>query len=109
MAKHGFGIMDIPPVHGQRYDEHEPQKYNCISVDDDYIEGIMEKLLVFDSFCHTLDIPMKGLNYCGITLIPPTSLAAFLEVIANGSEYEELRKLLIVAKNRNKFVLHYGI
>ena len=109
MAKHEFGIMESAPVSGKRYDEYEPKKYNCISVDDDCIEGIQEPLLIFDSFCHTVDIPMKGLNYAGITLIPPTSMDAFLTVIGNGIEYAELRKLLIDAKNRNKYVIHYGL
>lgn len=109
MAKHEFGIMEKAPISGKRYDEYEPKKYNCISVDDDYIEGIQEQLLIFDSFCHTIDIPMKGLNYIGITLIPPTSMDAFLTVIGNDSEYAELRKLLIDAKNRSKYVIHYGL
>ena len=108
MAKHEFGIMESAPVSGKRYDEYEPKKYNCISVDDDYIEGI-EQLLMFDSFRHTIDIPMKGLNYIGITLIPPKSLEEFLTGIGDGSEYAELRKLLIDAKNRNKYVIHYGL
>ena len=108
MAKHEFGIMESAPVSGKRYDEYEPKKYNCISVDDDYIEGI-DQLLIFDSFRHTIDIPMKGLNYIGITLIPPESLEEFLTVIGDVSEYAELRKLLIDAKNRNKYVIHYGL
>jgi len=108
MAKHEFGIMESAPVSGKRYDEYESKKYNCISVDDDYIEGI-EQLLIFDSFRHTIDIPMKGLNYIGITLIPPKSLDAFLTVIGDGAEYADLRKLLIDAKNRNKYVIHYGL
>ena len=108
MAKHEFGIMESAPVSGKRYDEYEPKKYNCISVDDDYIEGI-DQLLIFDSFRHTIDIPMKGLNYIGITLIPPKSLDAFLTVIRDGSKYADLRKLLIDAKNRNKYVIHYGL
>jgi len=109
MARHEFGIMESAPISGKRYDEYEPKKYNCISVDDDYIEGIQEQLLLFDSFCHTVDIPMKGLNYIGITLIPPTSMDAFLTVIGDGSEYAELRNLLIDAKIRNKYVIHYGL
>lgn len=109
MARHEFGILESDPISGKRYDEYEPEKYNCISIDDDYIEDIQEQLYVLDSFCHTVDIPMKGLNYCGITLIPPTSIAAFLTVIGDSTEYTELRKLLIVAKNRNKFVIHYGL
>ena len=109
MAKHEFGIMETAPVSGKRYDEYEHEKYSCISIDDDYIERIQEQLEVFDSFCHTSDIPMKGLNYIGITLIPPTSISAFLSVIGDSVEYAELRKLLIEAEKRNKFVIHYGL
>lgn len=109
MAKHEFGIMESAPVSGKRYDEYEPKKYNCIAIDDDCIEGIQDQLLVFDSFCHTIDIPMKGLNYIGITLIPPTSIDAFLAVIGDDTEYAELRCLLIEAKSRNKYVIHYGL
>ena len=108
MAKHEFGIMESAPVSGKRYDEYAPKKYNCIAIDDDYIEGIKETL-IFHSFCHTVDIPMKGLNYIGITLIPPKSLEEFLTGIGDGSEYADLRKLLIDAKNRNKYVIHYGL
>ena len=43
MAKHEFGIMMDAPQPGKRYDEYEPWKYDCISVDDDYVEGIAEK------------------------------------------------------------------
>lgn len=109
MASHGFGIMETAPVVGKRYDKYEPEKYNCISIDDDYIEHIQEQLDVFDSFSHTLDRPVKGLNYVGITLIPPASISAFLSVIGDSVEYAELRKLLIEAEKRNKFVIHYGL
>ncbi|MBQ7898032.1 MAG: hypothetical protein IJ323_06375 [Clostridia bacterium] len=109
MAKHEFGIMERAPAGGERYDEYEPEKYSCIFVDDDYIEDIQEKLCVFDTFSHTVDIPMKGLNYCGITLIPPMSISTFLSVLGDGTEYENLRKLLIDAEKRNKFVIHYGL
>ena len=40
MSKHEFGIMESAPISGQRYDKYEPKKYNCISIDDYYIEGI---------------------------------------------------------------------
>lgn len=109
MAKHAFGIMTSAPTGGERYDEYEPEKYGCIFVDDDHIEGIRERLLVFDSFCHTVDIPMKGLNDIGITLIPPASMDAFLAVVAAGPEYTELRELLNKAKNSNRYVIHYGL
>lgn len=109
LASHEFGIMESNPISGKRYDDYEPEKYNCISIDDDYIEGIEGQLCAFDSFCHTVDIPMKGLNYCGVTLIPSTSIKVFLSVVDGKSEYAVLRELLIDAENRDKFVIHYGL
>ena len=66
MAKHEFGIMESAPISEKRYDEYEPKKYNCIAIDDDYIEGIQDQLLVVDSFGHTVDIPIDptDINRC---------------------------------------------
>ena len=47
MAKHEFGIMMDAPQQGKRYDEYEPWKYTCISVDDAYLEGVVERLNLF--------------------------------------------------------------
>lgn len=109
MAKHEFGIMRNAPVAGQRYDAYTPKKYNCISVDDAYIEPIAEKCLAFESFCHTVDIPMKGLNYIGITLIPPTSLAKFIEIISGVDELSALSALLNTALSNGNYIIHYGL
>ena len=44
MAKHEFGIMMNTPRQSERYDEYEPWKYECISVDDKDLEGVVERL-----------------------------------------------------------------
>lgn len=41
-----------------------------------------------------LDIPGKGLAYCGVTLIPLTSMSAFISVIEDISELYELKKII---------------
>ena len=109
MAKHDFGIMQTAPHKGKRYDKYEPEKYNCISIDDDYIENIQEQLCVFDSYAHTIDCQIKGLAYCGITLIPPVSINLFIKVIENIPELSGLKNLLITAKCSQKYVIHFGI
>jgi hypothetical protein len=109
MAKHEFGIMIDAPQPGKRYDEYEPWKYACISVDDDYLEGVVEKLTFIDFYWHTLSAKGKGLAYCGITLVPPCSLKAFTDVIADIPELYELKKLLEKALVENKWVIHYGL
>ena len=37
MPKHEFGIMQKSPATNKRYDSYEPEKYDCIVIDDDYI------------------------------------------------------------------------
>ncbi len=109
MAKHEFGIMQNKPQKGKRYDEYEPEKYNCIYVDDAYLEDIIEKLDNIDFYWHTVDIKGKGLAYCGVTLIPPTSLKDFTDVIKNISNLAELKGILETAFRENKWVIHFGL
>lgn len=51
----------------------------------------------------------KGLHTVGVTLVPPCSLKAFIDVIADNSELSELKKLLEKALSNNKWVIHYGL
>ena len=109
MARHEFGIMQNAPKPGKRYDQYDPQKYNCISVDDDYVEIIGADLRNADFYWHTLAIPAKGIAYTGITLIPPTSVQAFTAAIKDFAELNELKELLEKALRENKWVIHFGL
>ena len=109
MAKHEFGIMPQSPQKGKRYDEYEPEKYNCISVDDDYVELVGLKLTDMDSYWHTLEVKGKGLAYCGITLIPPVSVEQFIDVIKSIDGLSELVKLAEKAQCENKWIIHFGL
>lgn len=109
MAVHEFGIMSEDPKKGERFDKYEPWKYGCIRVSDDYIEDIIEKFNDIYFYRHSVDIPGKGLNYCGITLIPPESIPAFLEVTRDIKGLESLNRLMTEAEKTKKFVIHYGL
>ena len=109
MAKHEFGIMESDPVKGRRYDEYEPQKYDCISVDDEYIECIDAELVALKCYAHTLDKPINGLAYCGVTLIPPEAIEQFIPLIESQTETTDLKNLLCAALRQNKFVIHFGL
>ena len=109
MARHEFGIMQNAPEPRKRYDEYEPQKYNCMSVDDDYIEKIVANLSNIDFYWHTLDVKGKGLSYCGITLIPPCSIHSFIEVIKDYAELSELKELSEKALTENRWMIHFGV
>ena len=109
MAKHEFGIMNISPKPNERYDTYEPEKYDCISVHDDYIEPLLEKLSLIDCYWHTLECPAQGLAYCGITLVPPSSAGQFIDLLAGSVGTDKLKSLLSKAKEDEKFVIHFGI
>ena len=109
MVKHEFGIMQNAPKSRKRYDEYEPHKYNCISVDDDYVEIMNANLKNVDFYWHTVDVPAKGIAYTGITLIPPTSIESIVAVIKNITELNELKELFMKALAENKWVIHFGL
>ena len=109
MAKHDFGIMQTAPKTGKKYNRYTPEKYSCISVDDDYIHPLFEKLGNVKCFWHTLDRPEFGLAYCGITLIPPESFDSIIKIVEDNSNLSDLVILLTKAKDSKKYVIHFGI
>mgnify|MGYP000938533963 CR=1 FL=1 len=111
MPKHEFGIMQNVPKSEERFDSYEPQKYNCICVDDDFIEPIMMDLQNIDCYWHTLQREEKGLAYYGVTLIPPKSIDAFIKVLSsqNKDDYISLISLAKQAKEHCKYIIHFGI
>lgn len=109
MPKHEIGIMQISPKKGKRYDHYEPKKYKCISIDDDDILPLLEKFNEVKCYWHTLDRPELGLAYYGITLIPPESIGAIIEIIWNNHNLSELMSLLSAAERYNKYIIHFGI
>ncbi|MHB8130085.1 MAG: hypothetical protein ACYDEX_13915 [Mobilitalea sp.] len=109
MPRHEFGIMQSEPIKGIRFDKYEPEKYNCISIDDDCLGPLLTELSNFNFYWHTIDIQGKGLAYWGITLIPPKSLDPIIDKFINITELSLLRELLLKAKVDNKYVIHFGI
>ncbi len=82
MAEHDFGIIDFFEEN-KWYSDYEPEKYNCISVDDDLLEELIIKynkeLMEMKTYFQVTTQPGNGLDYCGVTLIPPESLKQFSE------------------------------
>lgn len=109
MLKHEFGIMPKAPKPGKRYDKYEPQKYDCISVDDAYLQEVTDRLIAIDFYWHALSVRGRGLAYCGITLIPPDSLKVFADVVTDIPQLRELAELLKKAARESKWVIHFGI
>lgn len=118
LAKHDFGIIDSFED-DKWYSDYEPEKYNCISVSDALIEQLLIRYLKeignLKTYFHVKKHPALGLDYCGTTIIPPSSLKDFKKIIINANVYynskelEKLIKKLNTAIRENKYVIHYGI
>lgn len=98
------------------YCKYEPQKYNCVTIDDDrYINDWWQELLKIDTYNMSLTQPQKALFRWGITLIPPESLPALLTIVENDRRYHwdshlrALAQLLRQAIAEGKYVIHYGV
>jgi hypothetical protein len=114
MPVHDFGIIDnIENL--KRNIGYEPQKYKCISVDDEIINYLNEHLSIMRTYFHSLERPEFGLAYWGITIIPPDSLSMFYDVITSSTMYKksaelnELASKIFQAKEENKYMIHFGI
>jgi hypothetical protein len=118
LAKHKFRIIDSFEEN-RWYSEYEPEKYNCVSVSDDLIEELItkynEELMAIKTYFQVTTQPGTGLDYCGVTLIPPESLKQFRDVIVKAnSQYQsqELQALIEIitdAIKKDKYLIHYGI
>ena len=109
MARHEFGMMEKEPAAGERYDRYEPERYACISVEDDLVDEILQATVKIPVYWHTRTWPAQGLAEAGITLSPPSSMDAMLEVIAERSGFDALEDLILRAKRCGKYVIHFGI
>ena len=118
MIKTEFGIIcDFDE--NEDYDGYHPEKYNCVAIDDDlYLNDWWEKLKSIDTFnvlSKGVLQPQKALSRWGITIIPPTSLLHFLEIVKNDKRYHEdeylvaLAVLIEKAIKNQKYMIHYGV
>lgn len=114
MIKTEFGMIDdFQP--NQKYTAYEPEKYHCVAINDEYIDDWWERLFMIKSYNMSLEQPQWALSRWGITLIPPESLPAFLEIVAEDKRIywdghlEELADLIQQAISENKYMIHYGV
>jgi hypothetical protein len=99
IIKHEFGIIDS--IEKNRwYSEYEPVKYNCVSVSDDLIEELItkynEELMAIKTYFQVTTQPGVGLDYCGVTLIPPESLKQFRDVIIKANSHYQSQELKLL-------------
>ncbi len=111
MVYHEFGVMENSPYESERFDKYEPEKYNCIKIHDDFIEPLLDEFKTIPCYWHTIKEPEMNLAYCGITLIPPESIDAFITIFKSHCKehYNEIIALFEQAQKRDKYIIHFGI
>ncbi|MBF8984724.1 hypothetical protein IZY60_14365 [Lutibacter sp. B2] len=117
-CRHRFGIIDRFEEFNE--DEFEPEKFNCIDVEDDFLieiyhAGFKDKLNKLETYLENVRQPDRGLVFYGTTLIPPKSLKYFLDIIVaenikhKSKELAMLIEKISTAIKENKWMIHYGI
>ncbi len=114
MPKHEFGIID-KLNNEKEYNIYEPEKYSCISIDDEIIYDLVDEFEKLNTYFHKIENKNFGLAYFGVTILPPSSLILFLDIIKkNENKFEEDQYQLFVnliqsAINNKKHMIHFGI
>ncbi|RKD22386.1 hypothetical protein SAMN02745883_00771 [Caminicella sporogenes DSM 14501] len=110
-----FGIIDKIDKN-KEYIKYEPEKYNCVTIDDDiYIDDWWEELSKMKTYFGDLNSPNMSLARHGVTLIPPESLSILETIVSNDPRIKqdyslmELLKLIRKAKLENKYMIHFGV
>lgn len=113
---HEFCVMPEDPGAEEEF-SYTPERFpDQVIVDDDLLNewaGRHEDALwSIPVYFHTLRRPDHGLAWYGITLIPPSSSPAFLDLFVNDPEKEQFRDVAYLmhrAAEKSKFIIHYGI
>lgn len=110
-----FGIIDKFEKDKDYSSCYEPKKYDCVAIDDDFLNDWWKSLTLIKTYIHNYNRPGFALARWGVTLIPPESLEAFYDVVStdkrskSSKELIELMTLLRKAISENKYVIHYGV
>lgn len=109
-----FGIIDDFKK-DKDYSSYEPEKYNCVAIDDDILNDWWDQLTLIKTYFHCYSRPSFALARWGVTLIPPESLEDFYNIVSkdtkskSSAESIDLMILLRKAISENKYVIHYGV
>ena len=115
MIRTQFGIIDEID-YNKDYSEYEPQKYNCVCIDDDlYIDDWWPQLCGMRTFFHSMNRPETALARWGVTIIPPESLSLFQSIVLGDSRIktdvhlEQLAGVIQKAIESERHMIHFGI
>jgi hypothetical protein len=110
-----FGIIDEFEKDKDYSSNYEPEKYNCVSIDDDILNDWWDELILVNTYFHCYSSPNFALARWGVTLLPPESLGDFYNIVSKDRRSKSskgLIDLIILLKkaiSENKYVIHYGV
>ena len=98
-----FGIIDDFEAFNKQKDylKYDPEKYHCVAIDDEmYLNDWWESLSKIDTFNvssnHILQ-SQKSLSRWGITIIPPSSLPSFINIVVSDKRYAIDKSLAVLS------------
>ncbi len=110
MTAHRFGIMNRTPQFSENYYRFDTDVCDSlIEVEAQLLNVLIPEMCKIDFYSQTVGVICKGLNFSGVTLMPPVSVCAFLEITRRREELKELHSLMSKAYMENKYVIHFGV
>lgn len=114
MIKAEFGIIKKLD-HSKDYSSYEPERYNCIAVNDEYITDWWEQLVTMKTYFHCMDRPNFALARWGVTIIPPESLPTLLNIVLSDKRFGtddnlvDLARKIQEAIQLKEYMIHFGV
>ena len=115
LIKTEFGIIDEID-YSKDYGVYEPEKYNCIYIDDDeYINDWWKRLSLMKTYFHNMNRPSFALARWGVTIIPPESLPLFQDIVVTDQRINTDDNLVNLATkikeaiDADKHMIHFGM
>jgi hypothetical protein len=114
MIKTEFGIID-EINYSKDYGYYNPKEYDCIFIDDAYLDDWWNQLKIMKTYFHSTNRPEFALARCGVTLIPSESLPVFQDIVITDKRLKTDSNLVALsdkiqeAIDKNKFMIHFGI
>lgn len=92
--------------------------YNCVSFPYDFINELTKYYKTVDTYASQYGRNMLGIDVCGDTLIPPSSISTLIEItnqlmqgdiINDKPNLKKIISLFQMAKSNNKYIICFGI
>ena len=108
MAFYEFTVLGRPPLPGEWF-PYQPGKYALYPVEDDLLEPLFPQWEQLPVYWGSLEQPGRGIDWCGLNLIPPQSGKAMLPGVKSAPGLAGLAALVEQAAKEGKWMVLYGL